>query len=1052
MKIIHGTWIPQSTNESFIQGGSFYIWVEIEAKRRRKSQVYPRQLNQEEFAHFLQTELGFVESSYHPLVKQIKPQYFLLPSLENEAFPSLELSRYLEIEIPESCELTYWEIDCYRIENIFNFLKEIHFLTLYNSKEIQLGEDLLFWYHYSQSLKEIILKDHYIPALKYREIITKQGKKTNKSIELYPHWQIISNKYENYLQEYQEYMPLACLSGFEKPPSFPQFYESETLLRHFTEYCLNHTINQTQIPVYFDKKIGEDSSSLLYNCLHHLGQNLLLKGNQELYLKQYHQWQIWQQQIKESSQVSNFYLGFQLEESDSEDHEDWFLHFTLISRQDLSFQVQLFDYWYSGEEKHNSLQQYFGENLEKELLLNLGYAARIYPKIWTGLETQHPIGIKLNLSEAFDFLTEKAWVLEDSGYKVIIPSWWTPQGRQKAKIRLKTSTKKAPSSTAGKGYFSLGNLIEYHYELAIGNQTVTEAEWLELVNAKTPLVKFRGQWVELDLNQMQKMLDFWQNHQQEKPEISLIDLLKKVSEEADTLEVEADEFLGELMAKLQDYKRLELINEPEYFQGQLREYQKRGVSWLNFLENLGLNGCLADDMGLGKTVQVIALLLKEKLAYLTLENSEETKLPTLLIAPTSVVGNWEKEVEKFAPNLQVLIHHGSKRDQDIKTFQTEVKKYDLVITSFTLARKDEKLFKSLTWQRIVLDEAQNIKNPQAAQTKAILLIKSHYRLALTGTPIENRLLDLWSIFNFLNPGYLGKQNQFRKQFELPIQKENNQIQSTILKKLVEPFILRRVKTDRDIIKDLPDKIEHKQYCNLTKEQASLYEAVVKDVEKQLTEVEGIQRKGLILATLMKLKQICNHPRQFLQDNSKFIPQRSHKLERLGEMIEEIILEGESLLIFTQFTDIGEALQHYLKTVLHYPTYYLHGGTNRNKREQMISEFQDPQTCASIFVLSLKAGGVGITLTKANHVFHFDRWWNPAVENQATDRAFRIGQKKNVFVHKFVTLGTLEEKIDQMLVDKQKIADSVVGNDESWLTELDNDSFKQLIALNRQTII
>jgi SNF2 family DNA or RNA helicase len=442
----------------------------------------------------------------------------------------------------------------------------------------------------------------------------------------------------------------------------------------------------------------------------------------------------------------------------------------------------------------------------------------------------------------------------------------------------------------------------------------------------------------------------------------------------------------------------------------------------------------------------------EKLAYLTQENQDNLPLSTLLIAPTSVVGNWNKEVEKFAPRLQVLIHHGSNRQQNLEEFQAQIKNYDLVITSFTLARKDEKLFKSITWQRIVLDEAQNIKNPKSAQTKAILQMKSHYRLALTGTPIENRLLDLWSIFNFLNPGYLGKESQFRKQFESPIQKENDQRQAIILKKLVEPFILRRVKTDKDIIKDLPDKVEHKQYCNLTKEQASLYEAVVKDVEKQLEEVEGIKRRGLILATLMKLKQICNHPRQFLQDNSEFTPQRSHKLERLGEMIEEVILEGESLLVFTQFTEIGEALQHYLKTQLHYHTYYLHGGTNRKKREQMISEFQDPQTNASIFILSLKAGGVGITLTKANHVFHFDRWWNPAVENQATDRAFRIGQKKNVFVHKFVTLGTLEEKIDQMLEDKQKIADSVVGSDESWLTELDNDSFKKLIALNRQTIM
>jgi SNF2 family DNA or RNA helicase len=376
----------------------------------------------------------------------------------------------------------------------------------------------------------------------------------------------------------------------------------------------------------------------------------------------------------------------------------------------------------------------------------------------------------------------------------------------------------------------------------------------------------------------------------------------------------------------------------------------------------------------------------------------------------------------------------------------------VLITSFTLARKDEKLLSGVTWQRLVVDEAQNMKNPKAAQTKAILKLPAQHRLALTGTPIENRLLDLWSIFNFLNPGYLGKESQFRQLFEIPIQKNNDAVRAGTLKKLVEPFILRRVKTDPAIIQDLPDKVEQKLFCNLTKEQASLYEAVVKDVEKQLESAEGMQRRGLILSTLLRLKQICNHPRQFLQDGSDFTPERSHKLERLSEMTQEAIDEGESLLVFTQFTEIGEALEKYIKQTLHCNTYYLHGGTNRQKRETMISEFQDPETEPSVFILSLKAGGVGITLTKANHVFHFDRWWNPAVEDQATDRAFRIGQKKNVFVHKFVAIGTLEERIDQMIEDKKKLAGSIVGSDEAWLTELDNEAFKKLIALNRAAVL
>ncbi len=594
--------------------------------------------------------------------------------------------------------------------------------------------------------------------------------------------------------------------------------------------------------------------------------------------------------------------------------------------------------------------------------------------------------------------------------------------------------------------------MEYQYELAINGEPVSEQEWNQLVHAKTPLVRFRGQWMELEQDKMRQMLEFWKTQQQENPELSLLEFLKLTSGEDDSLELEVnrDGTLADMLRKLNDKSQLQPVKHLQTLQGKLREYQQRGVSWLDYLEQLGLNGCLADDMGLGKTIQVIARLVQER------ERAEQNRVknlpPTLLIVPTSVVGNWYHEIQRFAPRLRAVVHHGSQRAKETKDFKQACRQNDLVITSFALARKDAKLLSSVNWHRVVLDEAQNIKNPKANLTKSILKLPATHRLALTGTPIENRLLDLWSIFNFLNPGYLGNQTQFRRNFELPIQKNNDPRPSALLKKLVEPFILRRVKTDQSIIKDLPDKVEQKLYCNLTKEQASLYEAVVKDVEEQLQGAEGIHRKGLILATLTKLKQICNHPMQFLQDGSEFIPERSHKLTRFTEMVQEVIDAGESLLIFTQFTELAKALEKYLRHTCHYNTYYLHGGTSRQKREQMIKEFQDPETEPSIFVLSLKAGGVGITLTKANHVFHFDRWWNPAVEDQATDRAFRIGQQKNVFVHKFVAIGTLEERIDEMITDKKKLAGAIVGSDESWLTELDNAAFKKLIALNKSAIL
>ncbi|TYQ23571.1 DEAD/DEAH box helicase [Pseudanabaena sp. UWO311] len=1118
MKILHGTWIPDHSSD-FIQSGNFYIWVEttetkaIAISKRKSSKAtkasedllekHPASLSAADLKSFLYNDLAIKDDLLQePANKRLSkdqiifPKYFLLPTSEKQPLPSLESARYLEIESPESFELEYWQIDCYQVTtpvkisgynyrraiNIVKLLNDLHFIAINNLAEVQLGSDLLFWYHYTQAFKQIILKDQYIPAFKYRELEVKANKATKTStkskkeaiqkpkFEIYPAWEIVSEKYEEELGQYAEYMPLACVAGFSEPNSQPLFSDRRTLLQHFSESILHSILTNTPSTAQFDKQVSE---SLLEQCLN-FSKDSFANGiiDSSAALEEYQQWQAWRQKIKRTQSDSAFYLCFQLQ-APFKKEEPWQLQFQVAPKQDPSLKFSLADYWTMTAAKKKALEKQFGKEFEQNLLLNLGYAARIYNPVWQGLETDRPVGLSLNLDQAFEFLKESAWVLEDAGYKVVVPAWWTPVGRRKAKIKLKGSGKSATSSkTQAKSYFGFEQLVEYQYELAIGDEIVSAKEWEQLVNAKAPLVKFRGEWIELDRDKMQEMLTFWQKQGQGTSAMSLIDLMKLTATDPDW-EVDRNSTLSEMLSKLQDKQQFEPIENPPQLNGTLREYQKRGVAWLQYLESLGLNGCLADDMGLGKTVQIIARLVNERAAIggvaeptkakKTAKTAKSQKVipavvsineipPTLLIAPTSVVGNWQKEIEKFAPHLRAIVHHGSDRTQNAQAFQDICQTHDLIITSFTLIRKDEAMFSSMNWHRIVIDEAQNIKNPKAAQTKAILKLEAKHRLALTGTPVENRLLDLWSIFNFLNPNYLGKEAQFKKSFETPIQKNNDQIQAGVLKKLVEPFILRRVKTDQSIIKDLPDKIEQKLYTNLTKEQASLYEVVVRDVEKQLNEVEGIQRKGLILSTLLKLKQICNHPRQFLQDGSDFTTERSHKLSRLSEMMEEVISEGESILIFTQFTEIGDALEKYVRQKLHYNTYYIHGGTNRDKRERMITEFQDPETEPSVFILSLKAGGVGITLTKANHVFHFDRWWNPAVEDQATDRAFRIGQKKNVFVHKFITIGSLEERIDQMIEDKKKLAGAIVGADESWLTELDNDKFKQLIALNKSAIM
>jgi SNF2 family DNA or RNA helicase len=1099
MQILHGTWIPQA-GEAFIQKGAFYFWGETtqQQRSRQTSNCHPRQLAAANLEVLLTKELEIRLLSYQKLSSLISPQYFLLPTVNNQPLPSLELSRYLEEELPETFEWQYWQIDCYaaiastktgeKVSNIVPLLNDLHFLALHQLAEIQLGSDLLFWFHYTQALKRLIFKDQYIPAFKYRELepakttktksksasrsvnstatqTTRRSRSTGKSksrtastqtidvtansqtgkFEIYPTWEWIGEEYETTINQYVELMPLICAAGFAEPQPLPQLYDRATLLHHFSECLLTDIVTHTPTTQVFEKTIAD---SVLYHCLHPSP----VPWTAEPQLEQYKQWQVWRDRIIRTQTDQPFYLCFQLQDP-VKPEEPWSLQFLVSPKSDPSLRVSLSDYWRMRPQQKQQMQQQMGAEFEQQLLMNLGYAARIYPQLWQGLETDQPVGIRLDLDAAFAFLKEAAWVLENAGYKVIVPAWWTPQGRQRAKVRLKAKGK-SPSGGKDKAkkYFSIENLVEYQYELAIGDEKISEQEWNQLVNAKTPLIQFRGQWLELDQDKMKQMLEFWKTQQQENPELSLLDFLKLTASGDDSLELEVDRTssLSEMLSKLGDTSQLQPVDDPKHLQGNLREYQKRGVSWLHYLEQLGLNGCLADDMGLGKTVQVIARLLQER--ELAPKNRKKTIPTTLLVAPTSVVGNWYHEIQKFAPQLKAAVHYGSDRARDVEELQEACQENDIIITSFALARKDIKLFSEIQWHRVVLDEAQNIKNPKADLTKSILKLSATHRLALTGTPIENRLLDLWSIFNFLNPGYLGNQTQFRRSFELPIQKNNSLQQSTTLKKLVEPFILRRVKTDQSIIKDLPDKVEQNLYCNLTKEQASLYEAIVKDVEKQLEQAEGIQRKGLILATLTKLKQICNHPMQFLQDGSEFTPERSHKLSRLAEMLQEAIDEGESVLVFTQFNELGEALAKYMRHTCHHNTYYLHGGTPRQKREQMISEFQDPENEPSVFILSLKAGGVGITLTQANHVFHFDRWWNPAVEDQATDRAFRIGQKKNVFVHKFVVMGTLEERINEMIEDKKKLAGAIVGADESWLTELDNEAFKQLITLNQNAIL
>jgi SNF2 family DNA or RNA helicase len=446
-------------------------------------------------------------------------------------------------------------------------------------------------------------------------------------------------------------------------------------------------------------------------------------------------------------------------------------------------------------------------------------------------------------------------------------------------------------------------------------------------------------------------------------------------------------------------------------------------------------------MGLGKTIQALALIARDWEA--------NGKRPVLLLCPTSVVNNWQKEAARFTPGLPVMVHHGVGRRKG-EAFRAEVEKHAIVLSTYALLHRDLEHLREVSWAGVILDEAQNIKNPETKQAQAARSIPSDYRLALTGTPVENNVGDLWSIMEFLNAGLLGTQSEFKRTFFIPIQAEQDPEAAARLKRLTGPFILRRLKTDKSIIADLPDKLEMKVFCSLTKEQASLYTAVVREAERSLDRAEGIQRKGLILATLSKLKQICNHPAQFLGDNSS-IPGRSGKLARLREMLEEVLAVGDRALVFSQFAEMGEILRRHLQETFGREVLFLHGAVPKRQRDRMVERFQGDADGPPLFILSLKAGGTGLNLTRASHVFHFDRWWNPAVEDQATDRAFRIGQTRNVQVHKYLCAGTLEEKIDEMIERKKAVAGQVIGAGEGWLTELSNQDLKRLFALRTEAV-
>jgi len=684
------------------------------------------------------------------------------------------------------------------------------------------------------------------------------------------------------------------------------------------------------------------------------------------------------------------------------------------------------------------------QNAVEQLRADLEHAARHFPPLAPCAEPAGPLECSLTLEEAYSFLRNAAPVLEAEGFPVWVPPWWQgDRPRLRMRLDIRPLAGAAPVQDASMG---LDAIIAFDWRVALGDDSLSLDEIAQLAVAKAPLVRFRDRWAEVQPSDLETAMKFLEDNPAGKMTVFEALRLSYIADDFDTglpmAGIRAHDWIERLLNATTVNDAIEHTAQPAGFRGTLRRYQRRGLDWLSFLSRHGLGACLADDMGLGKTIQMIAVLLHEREAGTPCG-------PTLLIVPMSLVGNWGREIAKFAPSLKVMVHHGLERLTG-DAFVAQVAEYDVVISTYGLAHRDHEHLSEVQWHRVALDEAQNIKNPAAKQSVAVRSLGAVHRVALTGTPVENRLSDLWSIIDFLIPGYLGRASEFRRRFAMPIERHHDTDRSQRLRELIRPFVLRRMKDDPDIATDLPEKLEMTVYCNLTPEQAALYEGIVGNMLGQIDQSQGIQRKGLVLAAIVKLKQVCNHPAQLLADGSA-IAHRSGKCDRLTEMLEEVVAEDHRALVFTQFRQMGHLLKKHLQEALDREILFLHGGTARKQRDELVERFQSGDPGTPILLMTLKAGGFGLNLTAANHVFHYDRWWNPAVESQATDRAHRIGQEKRVQVHKYVCLGTLEERIAAVLESKKALADRVVGSGEDWLTELSTEQLRDMFALSSEAV-
>ena len=661
----------------------------------------------------------------------------------------------------------------------------------------------------------------------------------------------------------------------------------------------------------------------------------------------------------------------------------------------------------------------------------LNYAIRYMPELEDLFEDEEKLYLDLNLNEVYKIITQTAYYLQKAQIEVILPKELVnivvPRASINAKVKSERSKDLADifNNTASSG-ISLDDILDFSYEIAIGNEKISLEEFNKLVENSNGLIKYKNKYVLIDKDESKKI--FEQVAKANFKNLSRMELIHaSMSGQLQQYDFDYDEAFAKI---IQDFTKPVEVTVPETLQGELRPYQQTGLKWLWTNVSKGFGVCMADDMGLGKTIQIISLILK-------LKEDNQLKKPVLVICPTTLIGNWMKELQMFAPSLDAVIYHGAERQLDIN--------HDIILTTYAIMRIDVDEMKKHNWGMIIVDEAQNIKNPDTAQTLAVKMLKADIKVAMTGTPVENRLTELWSIFDFINRGYLGSLKEFQKSYAIPIERFKETSRAGKLKMSVSPFVLRRLKTDKHVISDLPEKMVLNEYCYLSKPQAVLYEKTLNEMMEKISGFTGINRRGNIFKLITALKQICNHPYQFLK-GGEMSRELSGKMDKCISTVESILEHGEKTLIFTQYKEMGDILCKVIADECNTEPLFFHGSLTVPQREELIEKFQNNPDC-KIMILSLKAGGTGLNLTSATNVIHYDLWWNPAVEDQATDRTYRIGQDKNVMVHRMITLGTFEEKIDEMLKSKKELADLAVYEGEKIITELSDEEIYEIFTLS-----